>query len=79
MWYLAELAEGLVDEDEGDEEGEDLLGKARDEADHEAALKGHYDDHDEHQPEANPYPARQILHIVGIAELHDRNTRQNVG
>ena len=74
--HLAQFREGLVDEDEGDEEGEDLLGEARDEADQEATFKGHYYDHYEHQPEANPHPARQVLYMVGIAELQYRTTRQ---
>lgn len=38
--YPAELDEGLADEDERDEEGEDLLGEAGDEADQETALEG---------------------------------------
>lgn len=36
--YHDKLEEGLVDEDERDDEGEDFLGEARDEAHEEAAL-----------------------------------------
>lgn len=67
--YPAELDEGLADEDEGDEEGEDLLGEAGDEADQEASLEGHRDDHDDDEPKADPDAARQVLHVVCFAEL----------
>lgn len=67
--YPAKLKEGLVDEDEGDEEGEDLLGEAGDEADQEAPFKGYRDDDDDDEPEADPDAARQVLHILGLAEL----------
>lgn len=67
--YLDKLIEGLADEDEGDEEGKDLLGEAGDEADQEASLKGHRDDDDDDEPEANPDAARQVLHAVRVAEL----------
>lgn len=70
--YLAELDEGLADEDEGDEEGEDLLGEAGDEADQEASLEGHRADHDDDEPEADPDAARQVLHFVRFAELRGR-------
>ncbi len=67
--YPAELDEGLADEDEGDEEGEDLLGEAGDEADQEASLEGHCDDHDDDEPKPNPDAARQVLDVVCFAEL----------
>lgn len=67
--YPAELDEGLADEDERDEEGEDLLGEAGDEADQEASLEGHRDDHDDDEPKADPDAARQVLHVVCFAEL----------
>lgn len=67
--YPAKLDEGLADEDEGDEEGEDLLGEAGDEADQEASLEGHRDDHDDDEPKPDPDAARQVLHVVGFAEL----------
>lgn len=67
--YPAKLKEGLIDEDEGDEEGEDLLGEAGDKADQEAPFKGHRDDDDDDEPEADPDAARQVLDILGVAEL----------
>ena len=67
--YLGQFRESLVDEDEGDEEGEDLLGEAGNKAHQEAALKGHSDNHNEDQPEPDPHTASQVLHIVGLAEL----------
>lgn len=69
VWYLAELAEGLVDEDEGDEDGEDLLREAGDEFDQEAALHGHDNHHDDHQPQAYPDTAHNVLNLLGLAEL----------
>ena len=67
--HLDQLGEGLVDEDEGDEEGEDLLGEAGDEADQEAALEGHGENHDEYQPEPDPHPRRQVFHLRLLTEL----------
>ena len=67
--HLDQLGEGLVDEDEGDEEGEDLLGEAGDEADQEAALEGHGENHDQDQPEPDPHPGCQVLHLSLLAEL----------
>lgn len=67
--YLAKLDEGLADEDEGDEEGEDFLGEAGDEAHQEAAFKGHREDHDDDEPKADPDAARQVLYLVRRADL----------
>lgn len=70
VWhYPAQLGEGLVDEDEGDEDGEDLLREARDEPDQEAALRCDYQHNDDHQPHANPHPAHNVLNALGLAEL----------
>ena len=66
---LEEFAEGLVDEDEGDEDGEDLLGEAGDVAHQEAALHGHNDEHDDHQPHAHPDTAHDVFDALGLAEL----------
>ena len=57
--HLDELGEGLVDEDEGDEEGEDLLGEGRDVAHQEAALGRHHDQHDE-TPSQKPIHTRPV-------------------
>lgn len=62
--YPDKLDEGLADEDEGDEEGEDFLGEAGDEAHQEAAFEGHHGDHDDDEPKANPDAARQVLYVV---------------
>lgn len=67
--YPAKLDEGLADEDEGDEEGEDLLGEAGDEADQEAAFEGHRDDDDDDEPEPDPDSASEVLDPVGFTEL----------
>lgn len=67
--YPAEFDESLADENEGDEEGEDLLGEAGDEADQEASLEGHRDDDDDDEPKPDPDAARQVLHLVCFAEL----------
>ena len=74
--YPAKLDEGLTDEDEGNEEGEDLLGEAGDEADQEASLKGHRDDHDDDEPEPDPDAARQVLHLVRFAELSGQRPKK---
>lgn len=68
-FYLGKLGKGLVDEDEGDEKGEDLLGEAGNETHQEASLKGHHDHHDNYEPEPDPYPSRQVLHSIGRTEL----------
>lgn len=67
--HLDQLGEGLKDEDEGDEEGEDLLSVTGDEADEEAALKGHHQHHQQDEPEANPHTAHDVLQVVTVAEL----------
>ena len=71
--HLGQLGEGLVDEDEGDEEGEDLLCEAGDEAHQEAALKGHHHDHYDNKPEPNPDSTSEVLHVVSLAELEAQN------
>lgn len=70
MTHLDQFGEGLVDEDEGDEEGEDLLSETGHETNQDASLEGHSEDNDQHQPETDPHPARQILDPVVSAELH---------
>lgn len=67
--YPAQLDEGLADEDERDEEGEDLLGEAGDKADQETALEGHHKGDDDDEPETDPDSASQVLNIVCVAEL----------
>ena len=67
--YPHELAEGLVDEDEGDEDGKDLLGEAGDVSDQEAALDSHDDHHYDHQPQTHPDAAHYILQVLRLAKL----------
>lgn len=66
---LHELSEGLIDEDERDEDGEDFLSEAGDESDQEAAFHGHDDDHDHHQPHPHPDTAHNVFDVVRLAEL----------
>ena len=68
--YLAQLGEGFIDEDEGNEDGKDLLGEAGEESHQEAALKCHDDHHDDYQPHANPHSAHNVLNILGLTELN---------
>lgn len=44
--HLDQFGEGLIDEDEGDEKGEDLLSEARNKTNQDASLQGHSDDDD---------------------------------
>lgn len=67
--HLNQLVEGLIDEDEGYEEGKDLLGESGDKANQEASLQSHHEQGQEHQPEANPHSAHQVLQLVATAEL----------
>ena len=73
---LKEFAEGLVDEDERDEDGEDLLGEAWNESHQEAALHGHNDDHNHNQPHAHPGAAHNVFNVVGRAELEWKKTEE---
>lgn len=45
--YLEQLVEGLIDEDEGDKDGENFLRKTWDKADQEASFEGHSGHHDD--------------------------------
>lgn len=67
--YLDELGKGLIDEDQGDEEGKNLLCEWRDVADEEAALGRHDHQDNEDEPETDPDPAGQVLVVVGLTEL----------
>lgn len=73
--HLDQLGEGLVDEDEGNEEGENLLSEAGDKADQDASLKGHREENNEHQPETDPHPASQVLDLIVLTKL-SRGTEQ---
>lgn len=66
---LDKLVEGLVDENERDEDGEDLLSEAGDESDQEAAFQRHDEDDDHNQPHPHPDPAHNVLDVLGLAEL----------
>lgn len=66
---LEELVEGLIDENERDEDGEDFLSKAGDELDQEAAFYGHDDHHNHYEPHAHPDAAYDVLDALGLAEL----------
>lgn len=74
-FYPPELGKGFIDEDEGDEDGEDFLGEARDETHQEAALEGHDDQHDEDQPHSNPHSPHNVLNALRLAELNKGNRR----
>lgn len=71
--YLDQLIEGLVDEDERYEEGKDFLGESGDKPDQEASLQSHHEQGQEHQPEANPHSAHQVLQLVATAELNRKS------
>lgn len=66
---LEKLVEGLVDENERDEDGEDFLSEARDEPDQEAAFDRHDDHHNHDEPHAHPDAAYDVLNALGLAEL----------
>lgn len=75
VFYLDKLGKGLIDEDQGDEEREDLLRKGRDVADQEAALCRHNHQDDEDEPESDPHPAGQVLVIIGLTELRIKKNK----
>ena len=77
--HLDQVGESLIDEDEGDEEGEDLLGVAGDESDQKAAFEGHHYQHQQNDPESDPCAAHDILQVVVFTELQavrQRNSGQ---
>lgn len=47
-FYLGKLRKGLINEDEGNEKGEDLLREAGNKSHQEAPLKGHHNHHDKY-------------------------------
>lgn len=67
--YLAKLGKSLIDEDEGDEDGEDLLSEAGNEAHQEASLHGNNRHDDDHQPRPNPHSAYDVLDALRLTEL----------
>lgn len=69
MVYPSQLGKGFIDEDDGDEDGKDLLGEAGDEPHQEAALKSHNDHHNDDKPHSDPYSPNNILNVLGLAEL----------
>lgn len=69
MVYPAELGKCFVDEDEGDENGEDFLGEARDEANQEAPLTRYNQHHNDNQPHSHPYSTHDVLEALRLAEL----------
>lgn len=70
--HLDKFGESLVDENEGDQKGEDLLSKTGNK-DQDASLKSHSDKYNEHQPETDPDTARQVLDVVVFTELQALN------
>ena len=73
MVYPAQLGEGFIDEDEGNEDGKDLLGEAGEESHQEAGLTRYDNHHDDYQPHANPHSAHNVLNVLGLAELNEEN------
>lgn len=63
------LVEGLVDEDERDEDGEYFLRKAGDVSDQEAAFHSHDDDYYHYEPHPHPGTAHNVFNALGLAEL----------
>lgn len=76
---LDQLGEGLVDENERNEEREDLLSEAGNEANEDASLQGHGDENNENEPETDPHPAGQILDPIVFTKLQREKTAgQNI-
>lgn len=76
LWpHLDQFGEGLVDENKGDEEGEDLLSETGDKSNQDASFKGYGEENDEHQPKTDPHPPCQILDPIVSTKLHI-NTHQ---
>lgn len=67
--YLEQLVEGLIDEDEGNKDGENFLRKTWDKADKEASFEGHGGHHDDNKPNANPHAGHQVFQTICRAEL----------
>lgn len=66
---LDEFGEGLVDEDEWDEESKDLLGERWDVANHEASLGRHDHQNDDDEPEPDPHSTGQVLKVLSLTKL----------
>ena len=67
--FVPDVAERVVDENQRDHTREDLLGKAREVADQEAALQRHDPETDHHHPQADPGPPRQELHAEALRQF----------
>lgn len=74
MSYTAEFGEGLVNEDEGDKDGEDLLGEAGDEAHQEAALYRYHQHDDDNEPHPDPHSTYDVLDVPRLTELAENVT-----
>lgn len=68
-FYLDKFGEGLINEDEGNKEGEDLLSERWDVTHKKASLGCYNHQHDEDEPEANPHSTREVLEALHLAEL----------
>ena len=71
-----DLGERLVDEDDGDEHGEALLGEARDVAHHEAEVERDDQQQDHGQPEPDPEPQRHEVDLVRTASTQSLSRYQ---
>ena len=65
---VSDLVEGLVHEDEGNENGEALLGEAGDVADHGTEVEGHDEQQGHADPDPNPESESQEIQSV-VAEI----------
>jgi len=74
--YLDQLGKGLIDKNERDQNGEDLLGEARDETNKEAPLHCHNHHHNDDQPHAHPDTAHNVLKAIRLAELNGKDESQ---
>ena len=61
---LVDLGERLVDEDDGDENGEAFLREARDVTHEGAEVEGDDDEQRDHHPEPDPEPQRHEVYVV---------------
>lgn len=75
MFYPPQLGKCFIDEDKGDEDGEDFLGEAGDVAHQEAALKSHDDHHYDDKPHSHPHSPHNVLDALRLAELNGGNKR----
>lgn len=73
--HLGYIGKRLIDENEWDQEGKDLLCESGDEANQEASFAGHNNNNNQDNPQSNPHTTHDVFNALAFTELRGKKIK----